>query len=263
MVAEVLGPHPFFISDGHARELALFPGTTLHRLVVDPRDGRLVERTIATYRPDTDMRRQIIAADVYNRAPGSRLGAHAGELDHVTPYGWAGGPTSETNLVLLARQPHKFKTDGSWHLSIGARRDLSITTVLGQVLTTRTYDYRTHLRTRHPHDPDARRDLADRLTYATLTARAGAPGTHRHPHDPDDPDIEGRDLGGPDGTWIRQDWTDSKGQTYRGPSPTHPTLDDLLHDTTDDTTAADDNTAAADDTGTPADDPLADDTDAA
>src|SRR5690606_7789480 len=33
-VAEVLGPHPFFITDGHARELALFPGTTLHRLVV-------------------------------------------------------------------------------------------------------------------------------------------------------------------------------------------------------------------------------------
>ncbi|RIK16684.1 MAG: hypothetical protein DCC50_04155, partial [Acidobacteria bacterium] len=51
-VGEVLGANPFFVSEGHARELALMPGTTLHRLVVDPRDGRLVERTIQGYRPD-------------------------------------------------------------------------------------------------------------------------------------------------------------------------------------------------------------------
>jgi hypothetical protein len=213
-VGEVLGPHPFFITDGHARELALFPGTTLHRLVVDPHDGRLVERTITAYRPDTDMRRQVIAADVYNRAPGSRLGAHAGELDHVTPYGWAGGPTSEVNLVLLAKQPHKFKTDGSWHLSIGARRDLTITTVLGQVLTTRTYDYRTFLRTREPDDLEARADLANRLTYAALARRPGSrAGTHARPD-----------------SWMSLDWTDDKGQAHRGPSPSHPTLDELLGD---------------------------------
>jgi hypothetical protein len=219
LVGEVLGPHPFFITDGHARELALLPGTTLHRLVVDPRDGRLVERTITAYRPDTDMRRQVIAADVYNRAPGSRLGAHAGELDHVTPYGWAGGPTSETNLVLLARQPHSFKTDGSWHLTLGARRDLTVTTVLGQVVTTRAHDYRTYLRTREPEDLDARRDLADALTYAALAHQPPAP-----------PATPGRRP-----PWIRLDWTDDNGTTRAGPSPTHPTLDALLnHDDNDD-----------------------------
>lgn len=210
-MAEVLGPHPFFITDGHARELALLPGTTLHRLVVDPRDGRLVERTIQTYRPDTDMRRQVVAADLYSRAPGSRLGAHTGELDHVTPYGWAGGPTSETNLALLAKRPHQFKTDGAWRMTIDDRRDLTITTVLGQVVTTRVHDYRTYLRTRHPEDLDARRDLANKLVYAALAAR---PGSRR--------DVTGQG----DGTTV--DWTARNGATYEGPSPSDPTLDDLL-----------------------------------
>ena len=175
-VAQVLGPNPFFITDHHARELALFPGTTLHRLVTDPLDGRLVERSIKTYRPDADMRRQVIAADQLSRAPGPRTGAHAGELDHVTPYGWAGGSTTELNLALLARRPHRFKTEGTWHLSLGARRDLTVTTLLGQVVTTRTHDYRTYLRG-HAGDGSAaadpgtrseRRDRANRLIHAAL-----------------------------------------------------------------------------------------------
>ncbi len=43
-VGEALGRHPAFITPGHARELALAPGTTLSRLLVDPADGRLIER---------------------------------------------------------------------------------------------------------------------------------------------------------------------------------------------------------------------------
>lgn len=224
----MLGPHPFFITDGHARELALFPGTTLHRLVVDPLDGRLVERTISTYRPDTDMRRQVVAADVFSRAPGSRLGAHAGELDHVTPYGWAGGPTSETNLALLAKRPHQFKTDGAWHAAINDRRDVTFTSVLGQVTTTRVHDYRTYLRQRHPDDLEARRDLAGRLVYAALAARPAA----RRGGRPDD--------------GIRLDWTGRSGTTYDGPSPSHPTLDDLLDEEPQDGHGAD---GGADDGG--------------
>ncbi len=211
-VAEVLGPNPFFISDGHARELALMPGTTLHRLVVDPRDGRLVERTIKAYRPDTDMRRQVVAADVYSRAPGSRLGSHAGELDHVTPYGWAGGPTGELNLALLAKRPHRYKTDGSWRVAIGARRDLTFTTLLGQVVTTRVHDYRTYLEQLHPDDLDDRRDTANQLLQAALADRARRRGRRR-------------------GDMITLDHTDADtGRTRPGPAPQQPTLDDLLED---------------------------------
>lgn len=211
-VGQVLGPHPFFITDGHARELALFPGTTLHRLVVDPVDGRLVERTITAYRPDTDMRRQVIAADVLSRAPGPRLGSHAGELDHVTPYGWAGGPTSELNLVLLARRPHRFKTEGTWRLELGARRDLAVTTLLGQVARTRMHDYRTYLRTTGGADLDLRRDRANRLVYAAL---AEHPATRYRRVDPR--------------TCVSLTRTDpSTGEQVPGVNPQHPSLVDLL-----------------------------------
>ena len=147
--AEVLGPMPFWITDGHARELALWPDTMLHRFVTDPYDGRFVERTIEPYKPDTDMRRQVIAADLYSRAPGSRTtGAHAGQLDHVIPYGWGGGKTSELNLALLAIPPHQFKTLGHWKVEIGTRRDMTFTTLLGQVTRSRVHDYRQYLERR-------------------------------------------------------------------------------------------------------------------
>ena len=223
-MAEVLGPNPFFITDGHARELALLPGTTLHRLVTDPRDGRLVERTITAYEPDTDMRRQVKAADVYSRAPGPRAWSGAGELDHVTPHGWAGGTTTETNLALLARRPHRYKTDKQWHVTIGARRDLTFTTLLGQVATTRVHDYRTYLDQRghedltDQHDTDprgtARRDAANRL----LTAALADPG----------PDQRRRNTRR---DWLHLDHTDpTTGRTRPGPHPDHPTLHDLLND---------------------------------
>ncbi|GAA5166429.1 hypothetical protein [Ornithinimicrobium tianjinense] len=207
-VGQVMGPHPFFVTDNHVRELALFPGTTLHRLVTDPLDGRLIERTIASYRPDTDMRRQVIAADQLNRAPGPRLGAHGGELDHVTPYGWAGGPTGELNLALLAKRPHRFKTEGMWHLSLGARRDLTVTTLLGQMVTTRTFDYRTYLR---GAEPAGRRDRANRLVYAALA---------EHPAN--------RYRARSGETCIRLTGTSDDGQIHEGPTSGHPTLIDLL-----------------------------------
>lgn len=191
--AEVLGPSPFWITDGHARELAMLPGTELHRFVTDPFDGRLVERTVDSYKPDTDMRRQIIAADLYSRAPGTRTtGAYAGQLDHVVPWGWAGGPTSEVNLALLAIPPHQLKTLGYWKAEIGTRRDMTFTTLLGQVTRSRVHDYRQYLDNRrgrgaaHPvvstgtgaggeadtaDDGWGRRDLASRAIYAGLAAQ--------------------------------------------------------------------------------------------
>ncbi|MFC6423017.1 hypothetical protein [Ornithinimicrobium tianjinense] len=165
-VAEVLGPHPFFLTPGHARELVLRPGTTLFRLLTDRPDGRLVERSIGAYRPDADMRRQVVAADVYSRAPGPRTGPHAGELDHVVPYGWAGGQTSEINLALLARRPHQFKTAGYWHLGLDARRDLTVRTVLGQVVTGRVHDYRQYT---HVRDGDDLEDAVRRIREAEGT----------------------------------------------------------------------------------------------
>lgn len=160
------------------------PGTTLSRLLVDPADGQLVERTITRYRPDADMRRQVIAADVHSRAPGSRVPAGAGELDHVIPFGAPGGVTGELNLQALNVRSHQFKTARAWSAAINHRRDVRWHTLLGQATTTRVHDYRAYLDRLAPLDPDladqhpterddlaARRDLACRALLAALHHR--------------------------------------------------------------------------------------------
>ncbi|GAA5159973.1 HNH endonuclease signature motif containing protein [Ornithinimicrobium tianjinense] len=202
-VAEILGRFPAFTTPGHARELVLTPGATLVRLLTDPADGRLVERSISTYRPDAAMRRQVLAADVYCRAPGSRQpGAHL-ELDHVVPWGTPRGDTAEPNLVGLGKTAHQRKTDRRWIVTVNERRDLTWTTLLGQRARTRAHDYRQYLDLRAPVDDsspsevhpsqrvdlDDRRDVLNQALYAALAHRepgaalAGeddAPGTGDH-----------------------------------------------------------------------------------
>lgn len=240
LVGEALGPVPFFLTPGQARELALTPGTTIHRLITDPGDGRCVERTRKGYRPDADMRRQIQAADVYSRRPGSRTHFAACELDHVTPLGWAGGPTAEGNLATLELRAHKAKTDGYLDLTINHRRDLTFTTLLGQVLPTRVHDYGQYLRTAAPDDVQTRRDLANRVIYAAYAADPGrgeAPEGLTRPVDHD--------------SWITVTHT-VLGRRRPGPGEDTPTVGDLLGlpDEGDETDGADE-TGGSGETGRP------------
>lgn len=235
--AEVLGANPTFLTPGHARELALTPRTTLSRILVDPADGRLVERSIAGYRPDAAMRRQIVAADVHSRAPGRRTSSARCEIDHETAWG-AGGPTSEPNLSLKDVAHHQFKTEGWWSSELAPNRDVTWETLLGQVTSTRCHDYRQYLRRAvatdsvgdtgtesddidtqgvHGAEDDRRRrdaelDLACRTLYAALA--------HRSPHglltDPDDlhgaTDHDEACTG-----WIRLSHRSRDGQALPGP----------------------------------------------
>lgn len=218
--ARILGPEPAFITEGHARELLLEPGVTLTRLLTDPADGRLIERSTGRYRPDADMRRQVIAADVQSRAPWSSVLARDAELDHVQPYADS-LTTSERNLVAVNKGSHDDKTAGRLVSVINDRRDLTWFTLLGQALETRVHDYRAYApgrpyrylgqeqlasdldptiveawqRARSPVDGsgelDDLHDLLNLVTYAALTHR----GTDAFlvdedddpDHDPDDP----------------------------------------------------------------------------
>ena len=189
------------------------------------------------------MRRQVIATDLYSRAPSTRTTpAENSQLDHVTPHGWAGGPTSEPNLASLAIPPHQLKTLGLLKVHIGTRRDLTFTTLLGQVLHSRSHDYRQYLtdrittlknhldHTADTHDADNRArsraearedalDLANQTLYAALATRpehrTGPTRTHTDP----------------DGLGLWLTHTDpTTSQTRPGPRPDHPTLDDLHPD---------------------------------
>ncbi|GGK64812.1 HNH endonuclease signature motif containing protein [Ornithinimicrobium pekingense] len=102
----VTGAFPQFLTPDAIRELALAPGTTLHRLLMDPADGRCVERSVASYAPDAAMRTQVHAADVTCRAPGCVQHAPYTQLDHVVAHG-EGGPTSESNLQALHSRHHQ------------------------------------------------------------------------------------------------------------------------------------------------------------
>lgn len=129
-VGRILGMAGAFITPEHARVLAMQAGTTLVRLLTDPADGRLVERSVTTYRPDADMRRQVRAADLRSRAPGSTRPAIWCDIDHEHPW-TEGGPTSDTNLSCKDRRPHSFKTKGWWRTTLAPNRDVTWTTLAG------------------------------------------------------------------------------------------------------------------------------------
>lgn len=174
------------ISAEHARELAATEGTMIHRLLTDPADGRCVERSIGSYRPDAAMLAQLRAADRTCRGPGcTRDVAHA-QLDHVQPWQesrW----TSEANLAYEHSHHHHNLTLKLWASRLRADRTMRFTTLFGRVYTTRAHDYRDY----HPLDvpttpsgttlpgaglpgagpPGIDPDLGDRLVYAALSHR--------------------------------------------------------------------------------------------
>ncbi|WP_153394130.1 HNH endonuclease signature motif containing protein [Ornithinicoccus halotolerans] len=144
MVGQVQGAYPMFVTPDLVRDMALLPGTVMHRLLVDPADGRCVERSVAAYRPDAAMRAQILAADVTCRAPGCIRAGEVSQYDHAREFA-EGGPTAESNLELLHTAHHDLKTQRFWDAALDGNRDVTWTTLLGRIYRTRCHDYRQYL----------------------------------------------------------------------------------------------------------------------
>ncbi|ANS78770.1 protein of unknown function DUF222 [Serinicoccus hydrothermalis] len=247
-VGRVAGRCPHFLTPGAIGDLLAWPGTTLHRLLTDPADGRCVERTVSRYQPDAAMRAQVTAADLLSRAPDGTLPVRDGQLDHVHEY-LLGGPTSETNLQGLDTVFHALKTHKFWTAQIDATRNVTWTSLFGRHYTTRPHDYRQylappggpdrkpqpsadsaapeHIDTQGDTDltPEARRHLASLLVYAALARR---PRRARLESPDDDPDSDAHLLD--DGhriMWVRHTRT-RDGRKITGPHPATPTPDQLL-----------------------------------
>ena len=250
-VGRTLGRFPRFLTKTEILAIAGGHGVTLSRLLVDPADGRCIERSIATYRPDAAMRAQIRAADVFSRFPGSTLPVRDGDLDHVIPY-LLGGPTAEVNLQGLDRTGHVLKTVEHWKAQMDATRNVTWTSFFGRLYTTRTHDYRQYLSTasaapgattgRSPGlsdpavnpaldpamdpAPDRRdeRHLASLLVYAALCARAGGASLKKPGDDPTSDewlvDDSYRAI------WVRH--TRPDGKKVPGPRPGTPAPEQLI-----------------------------------
>lgn len=145
-IAEVVGARGIFLTPGEARTLALTPGSTLYRLLTDPVTGGLIERSSRAYRFDGSMRAHIIAADVFCRAPGCLHPAYTGQIDHVQEYGTPGGQTRIGNGQPLDEPHHDLKTKKFWDATLHRNRDVTWTTMLGRIYTTKTHDYRQYTR---------------------------------------------------------------------------------------------------------------------
>jgi hypothetical protein len=151
-VAEV--PGYGFISGEHARELAAGEGSVWHRIITDPVDGRCIERSTTAYRPDRRMRDQIEAVDRTCRAPGCTAPASRCQPDHETPYGAAGGITSETNLDLKHGPHHWLKTGRLWSSCLDAlSRKVTWQSLFGRLYRTDPHDYRGYHAAPAPSGP--------------------------------------------------------------------------------------------------------------
>ncbi|MGO0576787.1 hypothetical protein [Ornithinimicrobium panacihumi] len=239
-VGELVGLHTGFVTARTARQIVLAPGTELSRILASAADGRCIERSTASYSPDTDMKRQIRAADVYGRGPGCRRPARDCEIDHEKEWltsGW----TAEPNLNCKAQLDHFRKTKKLWRSVMNSRRDVTWTTLLGQVATTRGHDYRQYFArvdALAPYDPtdvhhdgvwvgdradlQARRDLVNQLLYAAIVHRD--PGERAEAFDDV---VDAEDWLGL-GDWVQVNHTDEDGRRRPGPPPAHPTPEEIL-----------------------------------
>ncbi len=239
-------PGGHYLSAEEVRELAIQAGGELHRLVTDPLDGRLVERSIKSYAFDQKMRDQIVAADQVCRAPGCKVAARGCQFDHVMEYGdgVTGGPTSEINGEPLHGVHHQLKTWVAWKAVMDAYRNVTWTTLFGRVYRTRSFDYRTLThpwtgapeQSAHAERPDRSwrevldgdHDLQDRLVYAALSHRGSGEALAA---DDDYPDPEYLEFGR---GWLHHDapiqlrHRTRGGKQRRGAPPGQPTPEEVL-----------------------------------
>lgn len=171
------------------------PDTIFHRLVTDPLDGRLVERSTTAYRPDAAMSRLLAAFDRLCRGPGCTVPASRCERDHEQSHA-SGGPTTVANLNHKHGRHHWLKTIGAWKSAMDESRNVTWTTLFGRVYRTRPHDYREY--TGNPRQDSPEDNLSaeasepfdrDYLVYLALASRNPAGDTLVHESDTPDGEL--------------------------------------------------------------------------
>ncbi len=110
--AELVGYGP--IPASVARALAV--DGMWQRLIVEPVTGHLLDYGETVYRPPQVLQDFLLARDVTCQFPGCRMPAYRSELDHIVPFGSAGGRTSASGMCALCKRHHQAKTKFGWQL---------------------------------------------------------------------------------------------------------------------------------------------------
>jgi hypothetical protein len=136
--AELVGYGP--IPASVARALAA--DSAWHRLVVEPVTGHLLDFGKQAYRPPQALKDFLVARDVTCQFPGCRLPAFRSELDHIVPFGRAGGRTSAPGMCVLCKRHHQAKTRHGWLLERLPDGGLQWTSPSGRVFGEPQADHR-------------------------------------------------------------------------------------------------------------------------
>ena len=152
------------ITAAQCRALALRLGSTWERLVTDPLTGRVIEKSVGSYRAPKDMHDQVCIRDGTCRAPGCEVSSDSSDLDHDEDWrpDGVGGPTAETNLAAKHRGHHNLKTRGWWSTEQDLDGVIRWTTATGRRYTTYPYVYDD------PADLPAHQSMMERRLGARL-----------------------------------------------------------------------------------------------
>jgi hypothetical protein len=226
-VGEIVGHG--FVTGEHARELALVPGSVMHRLVTDSVTGAALDRSVNRYTPDARMRDLVTAVDRMCRGPGCTRPARTCELDHVVEY--PDGPTAVTNLSAADKRHHGMKTNRWWSAVMErTSRRIRWTSFFGRLYVTSPHDYQQYSGAGGAVAGQLDADVRDRLVYAALAHRE----TDGYLADYDDDAPEGQESAGRSAI-FRDRWAPIQlrhrtpgGGIRRGPPPGQPTPAELL-----------------------------------
>lgn len=131
------------ISAERARQAAMTAGSVWRRLVVDPLDGHLVEKSSHSYRPSKSVNEQITARDGICRFPGCQRPAMQAQSDHAIA--WTPDSdvplTGRWNLEKLCEFHHDAKTRALWVAIMSADGEVRWTSPTGRKYTTKPQNW--------------------------------------------------------------------------------------------------------------------------
>jgi hypothetical protein len=117
-------------------------GAPLRRLIIDPKNGQLLEYGTDTYIAPAELADYLIAKNIHSVSPHSNVESAGADMEHNIPH-QAGGRTNPINCTPVDRRWHRSKTLGHWTYRKDPETGIVIwTSSTGLTCQIDPYDYR-------------------------------------------------------------------------------------------------------------------------